>query len=68
MAKVAEPLMGVRNTSKVPNRKVAKLQIVLLVVVFVLILVLGTKVFHSHNSVTKVGFTSKITPINCAYS
>ena len=35
MAKLAEPLMGVRNTGKVPNRKVAKSRIVL-VLVFVL--------------------------------
>ena len=32
MAKLAEPLMGVRNTGKVPNRKAAKSQIVLLLI------------------------------------
>ena len=37
MAKLAEPLLGVRDTGKVPNRKVAKSGIVL---VLVLVLVL----------------------------
>ena len=32
MAKLAEPLMGVRNPDKLPNWKVARSQIVLLVV------------------------------------
>ena len=33
MAKLAEPLVGVRNIGKVPNQNVAKSQIVLLVLV-----------------------------------
>ena len=33
MAKLAEPLLGIRNTDKVPNRKVAKSHSVLLVIV-----------------------------------
>ena len=60
MAKLAEPSMGVRDIGKVPNRKVSKSH-------FVLVLVLEKTLF-SHNSVIIVGFTLKITPINCAYS
>ena len=33
MAKLAEPLMGVRNTSKIPNWKVEKSQVVVLILV-----------------------------------
>ena len=40
MAKLAEPLMGVRDTGKVGNRKLAKSGIVLLVLVLVLVLIL----------------------------
>ena len=36
MAKLAEVLIGVRNTGKVPNRKLAKSHFVLLVLVLVL--------------------------------
>ena len=37
---IAEPLMGARHINKVPNRKVAKSLIVLLVLFLVLVLVL----------------------------
>ena len=67
MAKLAEVLMGIRNGGKVPNQKVAKSQNVLLIPVLVLILVLDESL-RSHNSVTIVGFTFKITPMNCTYS
>ena len=39
MAKLAEPLMGVRNTGKVPNRKLAKSHFLHLVVVVVVVVV-----------------------------
>ena len=67
MAKLAEPLLVVIHTGKVPNWKVAKSQIVhALVLVLVLALVLEKSLF-SHNSVRIVGFALKIAPIDCAY-
>ena len=41
MAKLAEPLMGIRNAGKLQNRKVAKSQIVLIP-----ILILVKSLFH----------------------
>ena len=73
MAKLSEPLLVVRHTGKVPNRKVAKSQsvhvlvlVLVLLLVLVLVLVLD-KSLRSHNSVI-IGFNLKITPIICAYS
>ena len=66
MAKLVEPLVCVRNTGKLPNRKVLKSQIVL-VLVLVLIVDLDKKLC-SYNSGVTVGFTLKTTPMNCAYS
>ena len=68
MAKLAEPLLGIKDIGKVPNRKVAKLRVALFVLILVLVLVLVLdKSLRSHNSVMIVGFTLKITPMNCAY-
>ena len=61
MAKLSEPLVGVGHTGEVPNRKVAKSQF-LLVLVLVLVLLVD-KSLRSHNSVIIVGFTLKLTPM-----
>ena len=58
MAKLAEPFVSGRNTSKVPNWKVAKLH-------FVLVL---DKSFVLVYLSRDIKFYSKITIMNCAYS
>ena len=67
MAILTGPLMSINDTGKVPNRKVAKSQIVLLILLLILILLLVKILFH-HNSVVLVDTTLKITPMNGAYS
>ena len=53
MAKLAEPLIGVSNTGKVPNQKVAKSRIFLVLVL--------------DKSFVLVDTTLKITQTNCIY-
>ena len=60
MAKLAELLLVVRHSGKVPNRKVAKSQLFMFL--------LWTKSLRWHHSVIIASFTLKITPVNCAYS
>ena len=55
MAKLAEPLMGIKETGKVPNRKVPNRELFL------------TKGLRLYNSIVIVVFTLKVTPMNCAY-
>ena len=57
MAKLAEPLMDVRNTGKVPNWKVAKSRIVLILVLgksFALEYLSRDSKFHSKNNTNKL--------------
>ena len=60
MAKLAELLMSVKTPAKYPTRKWQNHTLFLLLFL--------TKVLLSYNSVLIVGFTLKITPVNCAYS
>ena len=48
--------MSVNDTGKVPNRKVAKSQIVLILLILILILLL-VKILRPHNSVVLVDAT-----------
>ena len=61
MAKLAEPLMGVKHRQGTKTG-VVKSHFVLLVLFLLL-----TKVLRSYNSGMIAGFTLKVTPMNCAY-